>query len=41
MNTFQGKKPLSPKAPQGDKYVPVADTTAKAVTTDSTVIAAK
>jgi cytochrome c oxidase cbb3-type subunit 3 len=41
MNTFQGKKPLSPKAPQGDKYVPVADTTAKTVTTDSTAIAAK
>lgn len=41
VNTFQGKKPLSPKAPQGDKYVPVADTTAKTVTTDSTAIAAK
>jgi cytochrome c oxidase cbb3-type subunit 3 len=41
VNLFQGKKPLSPKAPQGDKYVPVADTTAKTVTTDSTAIAAK
>jgi cytochrome c oxidase cbb3-type subunit 3 len=41
VNSFQGKKPLSPKAPQGDKYVPVADTTAKTVTTDSTAIAAK
>ena len=41
VNSFQGKKPLSPEAPQGDKYVPVADTTAKTVTTDSTAIAAK
>jgi cytochrome c oxidase cbb3-type subunit 3 len=41
VNSFQGKKPLSPKAPQGDKYVPVADTTANTVTTDSTAIAAK
>lgn len=41
VNTLQGKKPLSPKAPQGEKYVPAADTTAKTATTDSTVVAAK
>lgn len=41
VNTFQGKKPVSAKAPQGDKYVPVADTTSKIATTDTTTIAAK
>lgn len=40
VNTFQGKKPLSPKAPQGEKYTPQADTTATTTASmDTTAVA--